>query len=206
MPEIVSRISQSSVSHRINLFYLRYPTGRLVTELVSDSGERIVFRAFAYRWSTDRLPASTGWGVEPLDKQDRLLALAFQRAESCAVSRALANLGFADQQPPNPRTPTTGLPPHTVVRLQPQSRHEPVTNKSHGVHHDSYVPTSHIASLVMAERYGLSSRRSAILRAALEGISTTDAARQERIARLIRQWITARKLRTLDDRLRRFSR
>jgi hypothetical protein len=196
-------VSQASVADRIALFYLRYPTGRLVTELVSDSGDRVLFRAFAYRWSTDRLPAATGWGVETLEKNDRLLSVAFQRAEAAAIARALANLGFSESREIERQSPAgIALPPS--VQTHHSSRQDRIINTTEKPEHK--LEPAFAASLVMAERYGLSPRRSSVLRAALAGISTADPARQERIARLIRQWITARKLKTLDDRLRRFSR
>jgi hypothetical protein len=133
-----------------------------------------------------------------MEKNERLVAVAFQRAESSAVARALANLGFGDmrevESPPSGIALSPGFSTH---------QHAIISSEKADIH---LLEPAFAGTLAMAERYGLSSRRSAVLRAALAGASTADPVRKDRLARLLRQWITARKLKTLDDRLRRLSR
>ena len=56
--------SYAPVAARVELFYDRYPTGRILTELVQRTEQQIVFRASVYRTAEDREPAATGWAAE----------------------------------------------------------------------------------------------------------------------------------------------
>ena len=46
------------VAARVELFYERYPNGRILTELVERTEQEIVFRAAVYRATEDREPAA----------------------------------------------------------------------------------------------------------------------------------------------------
>ncbi len=91
--------SYTPVAERIRLFYERFPAGRIVTELVSnelrEGANVITFRAFAYRSATDTLPAATGWAAERDDDGEINAVACLENAETSAIGRALANLGFA---------------------------------------------------------------------------------------------------------------
>jgi len=82
------------VAERIALFYARFPTGRIVTDLISDGGGRVVFRASVYRSSGETAPAATGWAAEREDDGEVNAVACLENAETSAVGRALANLGF----------------------------------------------------------------------------------------------------------------
>lgn len=82
------------VSDRINLFYQRYPTGRIRTELHSKSGGEIIFRALLFRGADDDRPAATGWASEREGDGEINAVACLENAETSAVGRALANLGF----------------------------------------------------------------------------------------------------------------
>lgn len=82
------------VADRIQLFYERYPTGRLVTELVSRHDGETVFRALAYRDDADPHPAATGWAAERVGDGEINAVACLENTETSAIGRALANLGF----------------------------------------------------------------------------------------------------------------
>lgn len=81
------------VADRITEFYDRYPTGRIITNLVSREQET-VFRAEVYRRSEDTQPASTGWASEREGDGEINLYACLENSETSAIGRALANLGF----------------------------------------------------------------------------------------------------------------
>ena len=82
------------VADRIRLFYERYPTGRIVTQLHSRTDAEIIFIASAYRDADDERPAATGWASEREGDGDVNTVACLENTETSAVGRALANLGF----------------------------------------------------------------------------------------------------------------
>ena len=82
------------VAERIELFYERYPTGRIVTDLVQQTPQEIVFRAAVYRTTEDREPAATGWAAERVGDGEVNAVACLENTETSAIGRALANLGF----------------------------------------------------------------------------------------------------------------
>jgi hypothetical protein len=108
MPKTTGTFDLSSytpVAERIRLFYERYPGGRIVTELVSREIERyatiITFRAFAFRSAADTQPAASGWASERDDDGEINSVACLENAETSAIGRALANLGFATAARPS---------------------------------------------------------------------------------------------------------
>lgn len=102
MPKALPTFDPSSytpVAERIRLFYERFPGGRIVTELVSreshGNANIITFRALAFRSASDTLPAATGWASERDDDGEINEVACLENAETSAIGRALANLGFA---------------------------------------------------------------------------------------------------------------
>jgi len=91
--------SYTPVAERIRLFYERFPEGRLVTELVSSEAKEgatvVTFRALAFRGAQDIHPAATGWAAERDDDGEVNAVACVENAETSAIGRALANLGFA---------------------------------------------------------------------------------------------------------------
>ncbi|HKN68026.1 MAG TPA: hypothetical protein VJW73_17195 [Gemmatimonadaceae bacterium] len=102
MPKTTSSLDLSTytpVAERIRRFYERYPSGRIVTELVSseirDGATIVTFRALAFRDASDERAAATGWASERDDDGEVNAVACLENAETSAIGRALANLGFA---------------------------------------------------------------------------------------------------------------
>lgn len=81
------------VASRITLFYERYPTGRIITELVSRERD-VLFKASVYRTSSEAQPAATGWASEREGDGEVNQVACVENTETSAIGRALANLGF----------------------------------------------------------------------------------------------------------------
>ena len=86
--------SYAPVAARVELFYERYPSGRILTELVQHTEQEIVFRAAVYRTADDREPAATGWAAERVGDGEINAVACLENTETSAIGRALANLGF----------------------------------------------------------------------------------------------------------------
>jgi len=86
--------SYAPVAARVELFYERYPTGRILTELTQHTEQEIVFRAAVYRTDEDREPAATGWAAERVGDGEINAVACLENTETSAIGRALANLGF----------------------------------------------------------------------------------------------------------------
>jgi len=86
--------SYAPVAERVELFYERYPTGRILTELVERTDQEIVFRASVYRAAEDRETAATGWAAERVGDGEVNAVACLENTETSAIGRALANLGF----------------------------------------------------------------------------------------------------------------
>lgn len=81
------------VADRISAFYAQYPTGRIITKLVSRDRD-VVFRAAVYRSADERAPAATGWASEREGNGEINMYACLENTETSAIGRALANLGF----------------------------------------------------------------------------------------------------------------
>lgn len=81
------------VANRITLFYERYPTGRIVTELVSRDRD-VLFKASVFRSAAEKEPAATGWASEREGDGEINEVACVENTETSAIGRALANLGF----------------------------------------------------------------------------------------------------------------
>ena len=84
----------ATVAERIELFYSRFPEGRINTELVGRDNGEITFKALIYRTATESLAAATGWASEREGDGDVNTVACLENTETSAVGRALANLGF----------------------------------------------------------------------------------------------------------------
>ena len=136
--------SYAPVAARVELFYERYPTGRILTELVQQSEREIVFRAAVYRAAEDREPAATGWAAERVGDGEVNAVACLENTETSAIGRALANLGF------------------TASRLRPSA--EEVAKATRARSRLAAEPDV-LQLLRTAERAGLSSARADGLRA-----------------------------------------
>ena len=127
------------VADRIRLFYEEYPTGRILTTLVSRTDRDVVFEARVYRSRDDQEPAATGWAAEREGDGDINTVACLENTETSAIGRALANLGFtATKQRPSaeemakasrvrmrressPRAPALAIRERTIMPREPLS-------------------------------------------------------------------------------------
>jgi hypothetical protein len=78
-----------NVNTRVNLFYEKFPEGRITTsyQVIDDL---IIFQAAAYRQADDAMPSATGTAMDKINVNDS----ATEKTETAAVGRALAFLNF----------------------------------------------------------------------------------------------------------------
>ena len=84
------------VAERLEKFYQTYPEGRVTTSIVEHSLESgfVLMRAEVYRASDDAAPAATGHAFEVRGESYVNKTSYVENAETSAVGRALALLGF----------------------------------------------------------------------------------------------------------------
>ena len=83
------------VNERIMEFYTKYPEGRITTEIVSNEGGQITFKASIFKNYEDESPSSTGHAMEKegnsfINKNSHV-----ENCETSAVGRGLALLGIS---------------------------------------------------------------------------------------------------------------
>ena len=176
------------VADRIQLFYERYPKGRLVTELVTRRDGETVFRALAYRDDSDPHPAATGWAAERDDDGDINAVACLENAETSAIGRALANLGFtASLRRPSREEMAKAERAHRRLTIAPAVPTEnPALQTRANAAHDL------LELVVVAERRGFSPRRGELLRARVAGPSPLAPRRVRRLETRLRAWLRSR--------------
>ena len=83
----------STVAERIDAFWLKYPNGRLHTELVHFSPEQVVIRAEVYLDREDLRPVTTDYAEERIDSSPVNRVSMVENCATSAIGRALADLG-----------------------------------------------------------------------------------------------------------------
>ena len=84
-----------TVDERIHKFWTEAPSGAIRTHLVSDDGERVVFRAEVYRDRDSSTPDATGYADEVKGQGNVNRTNHVENCETSAIGRALANFGYA---------------------------------------------------------------------------------------------------------------
>jgi hypothetical protein len=182
------------VADRITLFYQRYPSGRIVTELHSRTEREVTFRALVFRGPADTEPAATGWASEREGDGEINRVACLENTETSAVGRALANLGFTASSR-RPSREEMELAARRRMRLatlagvvaEPRSARpialdgDPLQRRANAVHD--------VLGLVeRAEAIGFPERRGATLRAAVERPELAPRTLM-RLERRIRAWM-----------------
>jgi hypothetical protein len=174
----------ATVAERVTSFYSAFPSGRIVTELVSRSEREVVFRASVYRASSDANPAATGWASEREGDGEVNEVACLENTETSAVGRALANLGFTASR----------LRPSAEEMAKAARTRGRFVRRSLGVHEPAATPlqslylTDLLTLISAAERAGLRRARASAWRAALTAHPLDDASLL-RLERRLRGWI-----------------
>ena len=183
------------VADRITMFYARYPTGRILTRLLSRTRYEITVQAFVFRSLDEQRPSATGLATERIGDGDAHTVACLENTETSAIGRALANLGLtaSAQRPsreemlkanreralrvsePSPRRLTTHSAPAGSVALQQNA--------------DRVMDALDL--LAIARRAGLTPCRARRLRETLMRPTVSDAA-VHRVERLLRSWVAFR--------------
>lgn len=82
------------VNDRIMKFYEKFPSGRIITEIVSWNDSTIVMKATVFRTMEDAYPSAVGHAYEVEGASFINKTSALENCETSAVGRALAILGF----------------------------------------------------------------------------------------------------------------
>ncbi len=84
------------VEERLERFHKDYKEGRVITEMVEYSDERVVFKAELYRNFEENKPWATGYAEETRGQGGLVNTTAhLENCETSAIGRALANAGYA---------------------------------------------------------------------------------------------------------------
>jgi hypothetical protein len=174
----------ATVAERVELFYSRFPLGRINTELIARVDGEITFKAVVYRGADETLPAATGWASEREGDSDINTVACLENTETSAVGRALANLGFtASSKRPSREEIEKAARVRVALSIRDKTRRE-----SANLHSLANVADDVVEILSKAEQKGFPPERAAILRQRVKepGLSAT---RVRKIESSIRTWI-----------------
>ena len=82
------------VNVRIDKFYLKYPNGRIQTEIMSNENGVVIMKAEVFRDLSDTVASATGHAYEKEGSSYINKTSYIENCETSAVGRALAMLGF----------------------------------------------------------------------------------------------------------------
>ena len=88
----------TTVAERIKLFREMYPMGRILTFLVHEDANRVVFKAELYRDDEDQYPFSTGYARELTAERGVNRDFALENAETSSVGIACKNAGIGTEK------------------------------------------------------------------------------------------------------------
>jgi hypothetical protein len=180
------------VADRITLFYARYPTGRILTRLLSRTAREITVQAFVFRSTEEQRPAATGLASERIGDGDVNTVACLENTETSAIGRALANLGL---------TASAHRPSREEMEKASRERARKVAESRLTTRPPSPAAIAFqrradrlmdaLDLLGQAERAGLAPKRARRIRSALTAPAAPDAI-VERIERVLRAWTAAR--------------
>jgi hypothetical protein len=176
--------SYAPVAERIRLFYERFPSGRIVTDLVARESGEVIFKALVYRDLDEREPAATGWAAEREGDGDVNEVACLENTETSAIGRALANLGF---------TASTRRPSREEMAKADRARGGLAVARrvTSGTTLQARANALHdlIELVALAERKGLPRRRVEVLRAHTSGSRPLPLPRVRRLELRLRAWL-----------------
>lgn len=88
----------TTVSERIKLFREMYPMGRIITTLISEDPNRVVFKAEFYRDDEDQRPFSTGYAREITADRGVNKDFALENCETSAIGIAAKNANIGTEK------------------------------------------------------------------------------------------------------------
>jgi hypothetical protein len=177
----------SPVRERVDAFRSAYPSGRIVTEMVRRTRARVTFRALVYRSVQEQEPAATGWASEREGDGEINQSSCLENAETSAVGRALANLGFhGTRARPGSVTPSgsesPAAPRESAIHVVRESTRDA----------DADALLDALLLLEAAERTGLPAGRAGAIRRALTTRSVAPSTRTRAEVEL-RAWLRDRR-------------
>jgi len=176
------------VADRIDLFYSKFPNGRITTKLLPGNDRDVVVKAFVYRLADDRLPAATGLASERIGDGEVNMHSCLENTETSAIGRALANLGFAASRRRPSREEMAKVARSGSVRAVRERRAEPIPSNTPAATYDL------IRLIAKCEQKGLSNRRSEIIRNQVRQNSALSSDRVRKIESILRSWIRRKEL------------
>ena len=181
----------ATVAERIELFYSRFPQGRINTELVSRIDGAITFKAIVYRDANDSTPAATGWASEREGDSDINTIACLENTETSAVGRALANLGFiaSAKRPSREEMEKVFRGRNALTFGNGRRRDTPPSLQTRANARDDVL---HL--LAVAEQKGFSARRSEIVRGRVGGYPGLVLPRIRKIESALRNWVRRHEL------------
>jgi hypothetical protein len=179
----------ATVAERIEMFYSRYPDGRINTELVSRADGTITFKAVVYRDANDATPAATGWASEREGDSDINTVACLENTETSAVGRALANLGFvASSKRPSREEMEKVMRVRSALAFG-RRRESPPSLQTRANARDDVL---HL--LAMAEEKGFPARRAEVVRGRVGGYPGLVLPRIRKIETSLRNWVRRHEL------------
>jgi hypothetical protein len=179
--------SYAPVADRVTLFYQRHPSGRIGTELVSRDEGAITFKASVFRALDDPVPAATGWACEREGDGDVNMVACLENAETSAIGRALANLGF---------TASTKRPSREEMEKADRARHRlsATAFAARPTSEERQATAIHevLQLLATAQRHGFSPRRAGIIAARANRPPGLPLPTMRRLEQRVRSWLRRR--------------
>ena len=182
------------VADRITLFYARFPTGRIITRLISRTDQEITVQAFVFRSVEEERPSATGLASERIGDGDVNTVACLENTETSAIGRALANLGLtASSQRPSREEMVKANRERAlhVAEASPRRLTTYPSPTSIALQRSADRVMDALDLLAVARRAGLTPCRARRLRETLMQPAVSDAT-VGRIERMLRSWVASR--------------
>ncbi len=88
----------TTVAERIRMFRQMFPMGRIVTTLIHEDANRVVFKADLYRDDVDQMPFSTGYAREITSERGVNRDFALENCETSSIGIACKNADIGTEK------------------------------------------------------------------------------------------------------------